>query len=241
MPFDYYERLSQRGQAIYRESASVAGIKLPHCDRLRPIVDAVRLGLEQDDRSEVERACQLLTGTMLRMLKTSPVHVRVLAVRPHSSRSELHGLYTREAHKRPVIEVWMRTAAQHRVVAFRTFLRTLLHEIGHHLDYELLKLPDSLHTEGFFRRESSLMRQLAPRVPAVTSPALNGVEDAFQQEAPARGLAITLPVRRPPSAEALRALALAVPAVTQWVAAQGSPKSATERRSRATQLDLFSK
>jgi len=46
------------------------------------------------------------------------------------------------------------------VVKFRTFLRTLLHELGHHLDYEMLGLPDSFHTEGFYKRESSLLRQL---------------------------------------------------------------------------------
>ena len=54
----------------------------------------------------------------------------------------------------------MRTAYHKRVVAFRTFLRTLLHEVCHHLDYELLKLEDSFHTEGFFKRESSLFKQL---------------------------------------------------------------------------------
>ena len=43
----------------------------------------------------------------------------------------------------------------------RTFLRTLLHELGHHLDYQLLKLADSFHTEGFYKRESSLMFRLA--------------------------------------------------------------------------------
>jgi hypothetical protein len=42
------------------------------------------------------------------------------------------------------------------VVAFRTFLRTLLHEVCHHLDYTYLRLPDSFHTQGFFQRESSL-------------------------------------------------------------------------------------
>jgi hypothetical protein len=56
----------------------------------------------------------------------------------------------------------MRTAKQRRVVAFRTFLRTLLHEVGHHVDYTLLKLPDSFHTEGFYKRESSLFHQLVP-------------------------------------------------------------------------------
>jgi hypothetical protein len=39
----------------------------------------------------------------------------------------------------------------------------------HHLDYTLLRLPDSFHTEGFFKRESSLFRQLVPD-PATESP-----------------------------------------------------------------------
>jgi hypothetical protein len=33
----------------------------------------------------------------------------------------------------------------------------------HHLDYDHLKLADSFHTEGFFKRESSLFYQLVPR------------------------------------------------------------------------------
>src|SRR5581483_9948540 len=74
---------------------------------------------------------------------------------------ELHGLYTWEEGKVPVIEVWMRTAKNRRVVQFRTFLRTLLHEICHHLDFTLFDLTATFHTAGFFRRESSLMRQLA--------------------------------------------------------------------------------
>jgi len=54
----------------------------------------------------------------------------------------------------------MRTARQKRVVAFRTFLRTLLHEVGHHVDYTLLRLGDSFHTQGFYARESHLFHQL---------------------------------------------------------------------------------
>jgi hypothetical protein len=57
----------------------------------------------------------------------------------------------------------MKTAAHARVVRFRAFLRTLLHEVVHHLDVTLLGLDDSFHTEGFFRRESSLVRQLLPK------------------------------------------------------------------------------
>ena len=54
----------------------------------------------------------------------------------------------------------MRTAQRKQVVAFRTFLRTFLHELCHHLDYELLRLAETFHTEGFYKRESSLFRQL---------------------------------------------------------------------------------
>ncbi len=39
----------------------------------------------------------------------------------------------------------------------------LLRELCHHFDYERLGLRDSYHTQGFFRRESSLARQLLPR------------------------------------------------------------------------------
>jgi len=56
--------------------------------------------------------------------------------------------------------VWMRTAKKENVVKFRTFLRTLLHEVCHHLDYELYKLAETFHTEGFYARESALMRDL---------------------------------------------------------------------------------
>jgi hypothetical protein len=54
----------------------------------------------------------------------------------------------------------MYTAKLAKVVAPRTFLRTLLHELCHHLDYTHLRLRDSLHTQGFYQRESSLFHAL---------------------------------------------------------------------------------
>ena len=160
MVFPFYRRLSKQGRAIYRKSDAVTQIALPDAPALRPLASGIETALAADDRIAVEHACHALVAAIGRALNVGPVSVRVLATRPRSSDSELHGLYVREEGKRPVLQVWMRTAAHKRVVAFRTFLRTLLHEVGHHLDYELLRLEDSLHTEGFFRRESSLMRQL---------------------------------------------------------------------------------
>jgi hypothetical protein len=162
MPFAYYERLSSRNKAIYRRSDEVAAVELPHAELLHPLVVAVREALERDDRRAVEQAASLLARGVLQVLDLPPIGVQVLAVRPSSSGGELHGLYTREEGRPTRIQLWMRTAHHRRVVAFRTFLRTLLHELVHHLDYDLLRLADSFHTEGFFRRESSLFRQLVP-------------------------------------------------------------------------------
>ncbi len=86
----------------------------------------------------------------------------MLAQRPADDYGELHGLYEPEEGRTPArITVWMRTAARRNVVAFKTFLRTLTHEVCHHLDYELYKLPETFHTEGFYKRESTLTARLA--------------------------------------------------------------------------------
>ena len=130
---------------------------------LHPLVGALREALERDDRRAVEKAASLLARGILQTLDLEPVGVRVLAVRPSSSESELHGLYTREEGAPTRIQLWMRTAHHRRVVAFRTFLRTLLHEFCHHLDYELFALAETFHTEGFYKRESSLFHQLVDK------------------------------------------------------------------------------
>jgi hypothetical protein len=162
MPFAFYDRLSARNQAVYRRSDAVTSLALPGASALHPLVDELRGALATEERSAVERSASRLGAGILERLNLAPVTLSVLAVRPSSSWGELHGLYTREPRRPARIQLWMRTAHHKRVVAFRTFLRTLLHELGHHVDYELLRLGESFHTEGFFRRESSLFRQLVP-------------------------------------------------------------------------------
>jgi len=160
MPFSYYDRLSAREKAVYRQSDGIAWITLPRAESLRPAVDALEAALVKDARPALEAACARLCDGVCERLDVPRVTVQVLAVRPTLSWSELHGLYTNDGRRPARIQLWMRTARHRRVVAFRTFLRTLLHEVGHHLDYTFLKLADSYHTEGFFKRESSLFRQL---------------------------------------------------------------------------------
>lgn len=161
MVFSYYARLSRRRQAIYRRSDAVESVPLPAPERLQPLVAGLEQALRTEKRQTVGIACRELVAAIVHDLEIRPVRIAVLAVRPHNPWAELHGLYQPPQGKQPArIRVWMRTAKHGRVVAFRTFLRTLLHELCHHLDYELLRLPESFHTEGFFKREASLFHQL---------------------------------------------------------------------------------
>ena len=170
MPFAYYKNLSARQKRIYDRSESVGALRLPDAARHWPRVAEVGRCLEREDRPTTEESVKRLVEGILVDLTVPQVRVRVLAVRPTKNWGELHGLYEFGGRRtRPLLTVWMRTAQQRRVVAFRTFLRTVLHEVGHHLDYELLKLEDSFHTEGFYKREASLFHQLVPD--AETKPA----------------------------------------------------------------------
>jgi DinB superfamily len=160
MPFAYYARLTRSQQAIYRKSDEIVELRLPRPAALHPAVSALDAALATEDRARVQHASDRLIRDLTDALGVPPVRVEVLAARPHAKWGELHGLYTAEHGRPPKIQLWMRTAKQRRVVAFRTYLRTLLHEVGHHLDYALLRLRDSYHTEGFYKRESSLFHQL---------------------------------------------------------------------------------
>jgi hypothetical protein len=161
MRFGYYDRLSREQKRIYDASDSVKAIRIHDYKELWPLVDALKAALKKGTRSAVESASSELLDAMCDRFEVDHVKLQVLATRPSSEESELHGLYTLRPRK-ALIQVWMKTAKLGRVVAFRTFLRTLLHELCHHLDFTLLNLPVSFHTQGFYQRESSLFHQLVP-------------------------------------------------------------------------------
>lgn len=164
MPFAYYKRLNSVQKAIYRRSDAVSSIRLPRPEALRHWVTELTNALREEDRRAAEAIGQQLTDELLLQLGAAPVQLFVRNVRPHDQYGELHGLYEpSEPPYRSRLTLWMRTAQRSKVVAFRTFLRTLLHELCHHLDYEILELEETFHTEGFYRRESSLFHQLVPR------------------------------------------------------------------------------
>lgn len=163
MVFSYYRKLSASGRRIYDKSDEIHSVPLPRGNELLSFIPRLAEALQREDRLAVEEICRTLTLGMAERINVPPLRVKVLAVRPSASWGELHGLYEpARGRASAIITLWMRTAKHRRVVAFRAFLRTFLHEFCHHLDYELYRLPDSFHTEGFYKRESSLFHQLVP-------------------------------------------------------------------------------
>ncbi|MDH3418555.1 MAG: hypothetical protein OEQ25_01420 [Gammaproteobacteria bacterium] len=163
MPYAYFARLSRANKAIYRQSDAIDRIALKDAASLRPLVRQLEKALALENRASVEAAVRPLCDALIADVGAATLTIKVLATRPSHDWGELHGLYEpAEGRRRARLTVWMRTAQHKKVVAFRTFLRTILHEICHHLDYEVLGLDDSFHTEGFFKRESSLFHQLIP-------------------------------------------------------------------------------
>ena len=166
MVFDYYKRLSAKRQSVYRQSDAIISVELPDAGILRPPAQALVEALQSENRTAVQRLSQHITDGIIGQLQVPPLRIQVLAVRPSDDWGELHGLYLPEEEgKTAKIQLWMRTAKHKRVVAYKSYLRTLLHEICHHLDYEFYKFPETFHTEGFYNRESSLFHQLVPGNP----------------------------------------------------------------------------
>ena len=163
MPYAYYKKLNRRQQAIYRKSDRMETFAIPGGADFATPSAALRDALEAAHPGPigVGQAAGCLSTAVTEVLGAPPLTVKIGKRRPGDNRSELHGLYQPADNDDPArITVWMYTAQRRQVVKFRTFLRTLAHEICHHLDYELLGLEESFHTAGFFKRESFLYRRL---------------------------------------------------------------------------------
>jgi len=177
---NFRHRLTRAQQREYDRSNAVGAIPVTATPRLARAVFLLEWALAHDDRPRTAHVAQVICDELCAALRVRPLRVQVKTTRPSDARGELHGLY-QSAGRREVISIWMLTAKRGQVVAYKTFLRTLVHEMGHHLDYQLLHLEDSFHTDGFFKRESSLVNQLlvaarradarAPEAPADAAPA----------------------------------------------------------------------
>ncbi len=155
----FFYRLSPRSQRSYLKSEAIDRYNFVPNGAALARTQALLMTLESGSPAAINQSAQWLIDEVCRVMGVAPVRVEIRGVRPRDPRSELHGLFYPNARP-PRMIVWMRTAQRHDVVKPKTFLRTLLHELGHYLDYAALNLGDSFHTKGFFKRESFLVRSL---------------------------------------------------------------------------------
>lgn len=126
---------------------------------------------------EREALGQNLLDEICRSLKIPRARLRVFEERqPHKLRGgklayKLYGLYRCES---AVIEIANLTSIRKQVVAGKTFLDTLIHELMHHIDRKFLRIPSTPHSPGFYARIEDLKTKLMR---------VKGGEQASPQEA----------------------------------------------------------
>lgn len=84
--------------------------------------------------------------------------------RPKKKSGTTHGYYKRigynNSRSASCIVIYNLTSVQKKEISILSFYDTLIHEFMHHYDYEVLKLKDSKHTSGFYKRISDLKDKL---------------------------------------------------------------------------------
>jgi hypothetical protein len=155
----FFYRLSPRSQRAYLKSDAIDQYNFVPSGAALARTQAMLETLESGSLVVINQSAQRLMDEVCRVMGVAPVQVEIRGVRPRDPRSELHGIFYPNSRP-PRMVVWMRIAQRHDVVRPKTFLRTLLHELGHYLDYSYLNLGESFHTKGFFKRESFLVRSL---------------------------------------------------------------------------------
>ncbi len=112
---------------------------------------------------EREALGQELLDNICRNLKIPRARLRVFEERqPHKLRGgklayKLYGVYRCDS---AVIEIANLTSIRKQVVAGKTFLDTLIHELMHHIDRKLLRIPSTPHSPGFYARIEDLKTKL---------------------------------------------------------------------------------
>lgn len=119
--------------------------------------------IESQSASEREALGQKLLDSICRSLEIPRSRLRVLNERqPHKMyegklASKLYGVYYCQ---NAMIEIANLTSIRKQVVAGKTFLDTLIHELMHHIDRKFLRIPSTPHSPGFYARIEDLKTKL---------------------------------------------------------------------------------
>lgn len=129
--------------------------------------DIMECGKEEVDR---ERVAQSVVDYLNKELGLPGVRVKVLNVnQPHTTNKQgkttgkTLGVYERKSVGSKItrtIKIWNLTASRGQVVSIKSFFDTLVHEFMHHYDVTYLRLEDTYHTTGFYKRITELSNKI---------------------------------------------------------------------------------
>jgi hypothetical protein len=142
-------------RSSYRKSQALEapGFTLnAHClETARTLHDA----MNDHDELAISRASQQFVTALCKASRVPDKIVTVAGKRQQRGRGEIHGLCEMNGR----ITIYLYTAKRGLMVAFKTYLKTLIHEFMHHYDWKGLKI-QSMHTAGFYKRVNHVYKHV---------------------------------------------------------------------------------
>ena len=140
-------RLDQQRRRSYLRSNAEWTVPLAITAEIVDGARRLREALAQEDEEETGRVSQRIVDQLCDGTGIPRIPVNVKGPRLVRGRVEFYGFCGRNG----TITLYCRTARRNRMVAFKTYLNTLVHEFMHHDDWTRLRI-HSMHTGGFYRR-----------------------------------------------------------------------------------------
>jgi hypothetical protein len=137
------------------QSNAVLEMKVEISPEMTAAAGRIRRALAARDPSLVMAASLAFVDALCDSAKVPRVPLRIIPQRKRSGRAGFHG-----GCGPKFITVYLRAARAGRFITFRTFVKTVCHEVCHHYDWKVLGLANSLHTKGFARRVDILCRHV---------------------------------------------------------------------------------
>lgn len=109
----------------------------------------------RDVKAITETMLQQLSNAIFADLGLRALNITFAGRRPHSRNErritvETHGVH-RSAMFSQSIQIYKLTAAKQQLVSAKSAISTLLHEINHNIDINIIKI-NSIHSKGFYAR-----------------------------------------------------------------------------------------
>ncbi len=143
--------------------ATIAPLPKGSVKVLHVAVKFLAKALRNGDEEAINDYTNEAIAELNRIYKLPHLHVYTGGKRRLTKRGgQYYGVYkTRgKEEERHSISVYSRTAKTQKYVAPKTFLRTLIHEWGHHYDKYKLRLTNTYHTKGFYDRLNTIYSKL---------------------------------------------------------------------------------